>query len=86
MLETEKVKTVELAAITLHNWLREESENEKIYIPKGLINHENIEMDEIFEGFWGADDVQGLCYPMSPSRSGNHCTNHAGELREEYSE
>ena len=50
MLDPEKVKTVTLAAITLHNWLLEESENVKIYIPKGLIAHENIETGEIFEG------------------------------------
>ena len=50
MLDPEKVKTVTLAAITLHNWLREESENVKIYIPKALIAHENIETGEIFEG------------------------------------
>ena len=50
MLEPEKVKTVTLAAIILHSWLREESENGKIYIPKCLIAHENIETSKIFEG------------------------------------
>ena len=59
MLEPEKVITVTLAAVTLYNWLREESESGKIYIPKGLINHEDIEPGEIFEGSWRADDVQG---------------------------
>ena len=57
MVEPEEVKTVTLTGITLHNWLREESENEKIYIPKGLIDHENIETGEIFECSWKADDV-----------------------------
>ena len=59
LLEPEKVITVTLAAVTLYNWLREESESGKIYIPKGLINHEDIEPGEIFEGSWRADDVQG---------------------------
>ena len=86
MLKPEKCKTVTLAAITLRNWLREESESRKIYIPKGLINHENIETGEIFKGSWRADDIQGSWYPMSLSRSGNHSTNHVRELREEYSE
>ena len=86
MLEPEKVKTVTLVTITLHNWLRKESENWKIYIPKGLIDHENIEAGEIFEGSWRADDVQGSWYPMSLSPSGNHSTKHPRELREEYSE
>ena len=47
MLEPAKVKAVTLAATALHNWLREESENGKICIPKDLIDHENIEMGEI---------------------------------------
>ena len=42
MLEPEKVKTLILTTITLHKWLREESKNRKIYIPKGLIDHENM--------------------------------------------
>ena len=82
MLEPEKVKTVTLAAIILHSWLREESENGKIYIPKCLIAHENIETSKIFEGSWRADVVHGSWYLMSLSRSGNHSTNNAGELRE----
>ena len=57
MLEPEKMKAVTLVTITLLNWLQEVSENRKIYIPKGLINNENIEMNEIFEGSWGADGV-----------------------------
>ena len=55
MLESEKVKTLTLAAITC-NWLQEESENGKIYNAEGLIDHENIEMGEIFERSWRADD------------------------------
>ena len=86
ILEPEKVKIVTLATITLYNWLREESENGKIYIPKGLIDHEDIETGQIFEGSWRANDFQGSWYPMSLSHSGNHSTNHARELREEYLE
>ena len=52
MLEPEKVKAVPLCAITINNRLREESENVKIYIPIGLIDHENVLTGEIFEGFW----------------------------------
>ena len=59
MLEPEKVKAVPLCAITINNRLREESENVKIYIPIGLIDHENVLTGEIFEGFWRGDDVQG---------------------------
>ena len=47
ILKPEKVRTVTLAAITL----------EKIYIPKFLIDHENVETDEIFEGSWREDNV-----------------------------
>ena len=75
LLETQKVKTVTLEAITFHNWLQEASENGKIYIPKGLTDHENIETGEIFEGSWRADDVQGSWYPTSLSRSRNHLEN-----------
>ena len=49
--KTERVKTATLAAITLHNWLREVSKNWKIYIPKGFIDHENNEVCQIFEVF-----------------------------------
>ena len=80
MLEPGRVKTVTLATITLHSWLREESENMKIYILKGLIAHENIETGKIFEGFWRADVVQGSWYLISLSRSGNDSTNNAREL------
>ena len=59
MLEPEKVKIVPLCAITLHNRLREEGENGKIYIPIGLIDHENILTGEIFEASWRGDAVQG---------------------------
>lgn len=58
-VEPEKVKTVPLCAITLNNRLREESENGKIYIPIGLIDHENILTGEIFEGSSRGDNVQG---------------------------
>ena len=56
MLEPEKVP---LYAITINNRLREESANVKIYIPIGLIDHENIFTGGIFEDFWRGDDVQG---------------------------
>ena len=63
-----------------------ERENGKIYIPKGLIDHENIQTGEIFQGSQRTDYIQGSWYPMSVSRSGNHATNNAKELREEYSD
>ena len=43
-------------------------------------------MGEIFEVSCRADDVQRSWYPMSLSQNGNHSTDHARELREEYSE
>jgi hypothetical protein len=54
-LEPEKVKIITLAAITLHNWLRSVSDIGKTYIPSGLIDRENIENGEVYDGAWRAD-------------------------------
>ena len=39
LLEPEKAKTITIAAITLHNWLRMDSTYGKVYIPQDLADH-----------------------------------------------
>ena len=86
MLDPEEVRNITLAAITLHNWLREESENGKVYIPKGLVDYENIESGEVYKGTWRSGELQGSWNSLSSSRHGNHSSARAREIREEYSE
>ena len=85
-LEPEKVKTVTLAAITLHNWLRSESKIGKTDIPVGLTDRENIETGEFFEGTWRSDKYQGTWYSMRNSLHGNRSSNLAREVRDEFTE
>ena len=85
-LEPEKVKITTLAAITLHNWLRSESKIEKIDIPVGLTDRENIETGEFFEGTWRSDKYQGTWYPIQNSLHGNRSSNLAREVRDEFTE
>ena len=82
----EKVRTVTLAAITLHNWLRSQNGAGKIYLTPGLVDSENIETREISEGSWRRDAIQGSWYSVSNSVHGNRSTNIAKEIREEFTE
>jgi len=60
-LSPENVRIVTLAAITLHNWLRRESAVGKVYISPGLVDCENVETGEIYNGSWRSDPIQGSC-------------------------
>ena len=49
-LEPEKVKAITLAVLTLHNWLRKESDIGKVYFSPTLVDREHRETGEIIEG------------------------------------
>ena len=68
-LETEKVKDVTLAAITLHNWLWKDLSYRKVYIPSELVDNENIATDEITEGGWRNHPLTESWYSMSVTKA-----------------
>ena len=50
LLELEKVKSITLVVLTLHNWLRKESDISKEYFSPTLVDREDPETGEIIEG------------------------------------
>ena len=52
LLEPGRFKAITLAVLTLHNWLRKESDFSKVYFSTTLIDREDPETGEIFEGSW----------------------------------
>ena len=52
LLEPEKVEAITLAELTLHSWLRKESDIGKIYFSLILVDREYPETGEIIEGSW----------------------------------
>ena len=49
-LEPEKVQTITIATITLHNWLRKESLYGKVYMPRDLVDNEDVTTGKITNG------------------------------------
>ena len=85
LLEPPKVRTITVATIALHNWLRSDADTGKVYIPNGLADREDIENGTVIEGAWRSDEVTGTWLPLATSR-GNHASNQANEIRQEYRE
>ena len=52
LLELGKVKSITLVVLTLHNWLRKESDISKEYFSPTLVDREDPETGEIIEGSW----------------------------------
>ena len=57
-LEPEKVRTLTLAAITLHNWQRSISSIGRVDLAKGLVDQESSS-GEIISGSWRDDEPTG---------------------------
>ena len=85
LLEPDKVKIITLATITLHNWLRSDSNKGKVYIPSGLVDREDIESGRVINGSWRSDEIASSWLSLPKSR-GNHASNQANEIREEFTE
>lgn len=84
-LEPKKVRTITLAAISLHNWQRSSSSIGKVDLPKGLIDQET-ETGEIIEGSWREDAPTGTWFSLSNDIYGNRSTNMAKSIRDEYTQ
>ena len=82
-LEPEKVKTITLAAITLHNWQRSISSIGKVDLPNGLVDQENSS-NEIISGNWRDEEPTGTWFPITNDKFGNRPTNISKTIREEF--
>ena len=70
-LEPEKVKTITLAAITLHNWQSSISSIGKVDLPNGLVDQENSS-NEIISGNWRDEEPTGTWFPITNDKFGTN--------------
>ena len=84
-LELEKVKAVRLALLTLQNWLRKESDIDKVYFSPTLVNHDDPETGEIIEGFWRKEIPTESWKSLSNTRAHNPA-NEAKCIREKFTD
>ncbi|XP_057290913.1 uncharacterized protein LOC130613611 [Hydractinia symbiolongicarpus] len=84
-LEPEKVSTITMATVALHNWQRSKSSVGKIEVPIGLVDREN-ERGEIIEGAWREDTPTGTWFSLSNDIYGNRSSNQAKAIRDEFTE
>ena len=54
-LQPKKVRPVTLTEISLHNWLRRNSEIGKVYVLQSLTDCEDAGNSEVIEGSWRSD-------------------------------
>ena len=54
-LNPKMFESVTLTVITLHNWLKRNSEIGKVYVPQSLIGSEDLDNGEVIEGSWKSD-------------------------------
>ena len=85
LLEPEKVKVITIAAIILHNWLRNDASYRKIYISNALCEYENESSGQIVDGSWRTDPPTESWQRISGSRANNPSVE-AKEIREEYAQ
>ena len=85
LLELEKEKSVTLAAVTFHNWLRKESDIGKEYFSPTLVNHEDPETGEIIEGFSRKEIPTESWKSLSNTRAQNPA-NEAKHIRGEFTD
>ena len=82
-LEPEKVRTITLAAVTLHNWQRSMSSIGKVDLIKGLVDEENSS-DGIISGSWRHEEPTETWFPIANDKFGNRPTNISKTIREEF--
>ena len=83
-LEPEKVKAITLALLTLYNWLRKESDIDKVYFSP-TVNREYAETGEIIEGSWRKEILTESWKSLSNTRAHNPA-NEAKTIREEFTD
>ena len=85
LLEPKKVKAITLAVLTLHNWLRKESDIGKVYFSPTLVDREDPETDEIIEGSQRKEIPRESWKSLSNTRTHNPA-NEAKRIREEFTD
>ena len=85
LLEPEKVEAITLAMFTLHNWLRKESDIEKVYFSPTLVDREDPETGEIIEESWRKETLTESWKSLSNTRAHNP-PNEAKDIREEFTD
>ena len=85
LLEPEEVKAITLAALTLRNWLRKESDIGKVYFSSTLVDREDPETGEIIEGSWRKEMRTESWKSLSNTRAHNPA-NEAKRIREEFTD
>ena len=85
LLEPKKVKAITLAVLTLHNWLRKESDIGKVYFSPTLVDREDPETGEIIEGSWRKEVHTESWKSLSNTRDHNPA-NEAKHIREEFTD
>ena len=81
----QKVKAVTLAVLTLHNWLRKESDIVKVYFSQTLVNRKDPETGEVIKGSWRKEIPTGSWKSLSTIRAHNPA-NKAKQIREEFTD
>ena len=85
LLEPEKVKAITLTVLTLHSWLRKESDIGKVYFSPPLVDREDPETGEIIEGSWRKEIPTKSWKSLSNTRAHN-TANEAKRIREEFTD
>jgi len=85
-LQLNKVETVTIAIVTLHNWLIKGSSKD-VYVPPRVIDNVNLSTGEIVLGSWRDDGTPSKnLLPLAMLRYGNNPSNHAKRVRDELKE
>lgn len=83
LLGPDKVQQIAVAALTLHNWLRNDKVSRSIYCPPTLINREDSCTGELIPGSWRVDVPTESLEPLRPALSQNY-TSEAKEMHQEF--
>ena len=85
LLELENAKANTLAVLTLHNWLRKESDIGKVYFSPKLVNREDRETGEVIEESWRKEIPTESWKSLSNARSHNP-VKEVKRIREEFAD
>lgn len=83
MLSPEKIETLAMAALVLHNYLRSTT-SKSCYCPVGLVdNHEN---GALISGLWREESPSESFLPLAVSRGGHNPSKNAKCVRDTFKE
>ena len=75
-----KVESVVLTCISLHNFLRRDAKSVRTYTPPGTFDTEDLETGKITQGSWRSEDERGL---LDLQRIPRNASQEAKEIRKE---